>query len=499
MLLHTINTMENSINQLQAYIQNQPVPQHPQNINFKELAEDKVRQLAPGLDPAMSQLATVMATLQLKSEHETKVATHLLQKTVLETVNSVSRNKEEINHMRTAMTKNEHSLQQVQYNQSQVFSQLAQVYNTSTQSYNLAAENKQRSSKGTFIISGGGIPRPNKDENLYALIFPLVYKKYGIQVQPQEFKELHRLPNNKVLFSLYNRLPRSPYDQLIHAMNSNPNPEIKIYVSIQLFEPYAELYYIARRLKFYKCISNYRLDENGNTQIALQVDKMSFRFTGLDQLKYLGIQVPNQIFQEVAYRRNQISENRVKNDNANNEKANRARPNYNPGPGQYHHPPQSATTRSNYHQNTLTYNSHTPSSTLGHPQTAPRPPSVIQTTGQPPQQDHAGLPSHQQQGSHPGPRHTPRQGETAQVQSFNSSEPFVPAPNHPISQHFPYYSYQNPSIYSNPTPSSTGETGGGRWGAEEPHQGADQNRSQILDKQSRELQADIASMSYDMS
>ena len=113
--------MENSINQLQAYIQNQPVPQHPQNINFKELAEDKVRQLAPGLDPAMSQLATVMATLQLKSEHETKVATHLLQKTVLETVNSVSRNKEEINHMRTAMTKNEHSLQQVQCNQHQVF------------------------------------------------------------------------------------------------------------------------------------------------------------------------------------------------------------------------------------------------------------------------------------------------------------------------------------------------------------------------------------------
>ena len=187
----------------------------------------------------------------------------------------------------------------------------------------------------------------------------MIYKKYEIHVQPQEFQELLRLPNTKVLFSLYTRLPGSPYDQLIRAMKFNPNPEIKIYVFIQLFDPYAELYYIARRMK---CISNYRLDENGNTQIALQVDKMSFRFTGLDQLKYLSIQVPNQIFQEVAYRRNQISENRVRNDTANNEKAYRARPNYNPGPGQYH-PPQSAPTRSNYHQITQTYDSQLPSRT----------------------------------------------------------------------------------------------------------------------------------------
>ena len=116
-------------------------------------------------------------------------------------------------------------------------------------------------------------------------------------------------------------MPGWAFDQFIRAMNSNPKPEVKVYVSIQLFEPFAELYYIARRLKYYKYISNYRLDENGNTQIALQIDTMSFKFTGLDQLKALNISVPAQIYQEVAYRRNQIKENEARSAAINNEKA----------------------------------------------------------------------------------------------------------------------------------------------------------------------------------
>ena len=157
----------------------QLAPQPPQNINFKELAEEKVRQLAPSLDPSLLQLATVMATLQLKSEHESKMATHLLHGTVLETVHSVSTNKKEINHLKTSVTNNEQNFKQLQHNQSQVF---PQVHGTSPQSYNLTAENKQRGSKGTFIVSGGGIPRQHDNKALYALIFPLIYKKYGMYV-----------------------------------------------------------------------------------------------------------------------------------------------------------------------------------------------------------------------------------------------------------------------------------------------------------------------------
>ena len=392
------------------------------------------------------------------------------------------------------------NFKQLQYNQSQVFSQLSQVHGTSTQSYNLAAENKQRGSKGTFIVSGGGIPRQHDNETLYALIFPLIYRKYGIYVHPQELKELHRLPNNRVLFSLYSRLPGGSFEQLTRAMNSNPNPEIKIYVSIQLFEPYAELYYIARRLKFYKCISNYRLDENGNTQIALHIDKMSFKFTGLDQLKYLNIQVPNQIYQEVAFRRNQICENSAKNVTANNEKAYKVRPNYNQGPGQ-NHPHQSFIAQSNQHQNPQTTNKSVPlTSSPADSQPLPRAPSVIQFTGQPLQQDHARPPP-DQQFSNPGPNQASYDGATVQS---NSSGPFVQAPNPnnhgPYTHNYHNYSVKPPSFYSCPPPLSTGGSGGGRGpGAGQLQQAAEQEKNQSLEEQSRELHAEISSMCFDMS
>ena len=322
--------MENSVNQLQSHFQAQPVPPPPQNTNFQELAAEQVRQLGPSMDPALSQLATVMATMQLKADHDAKLSSHLLQKALLETVNNVKQNNQEISELKSSLTRSDHACVQLQQQQGQAFSQLGQVYETSVTSYNLAAETKQKCSKGNFIVSGEGVPRISENENLYTLIFPLIYRKYGINVHPSELKALHRLPNNKILFSLYSRMPGRAFDQLVRAMNSNPKPEVKVYVSIQLFEPFAELYYIARRLKYYKYISNYRLDENGNTQIALQIDTMSFKFTGLDQLKALNISVPAQIYQEVAYRRNQIKENEARSAAMNNEKAFKKRPNFVP-------------------------------------------------------------------------------------------------------------------------------------------------------------------------
>ena len=62
--------MGDSFNQLQSHFQAQPVPPPPQNINFQELAAELVRQLCPSMDPALSQLATVMATMHLESDHD---------------------------------------------------------------------------------------------------------------------------------------------------------------------------------------------------------------------------------------------------------------------------------------------------------------------------------------------------------------------------------------------------------------------------------------------
>ena len=56
---------------------------------------------------------------------------------------------------------------------------------------------------------------------------------------------------------------------------------------------------------------------------------MSFKFTGLDQLEALKVQIPQQIYQEVDYRRKQIKENEAKNIVLNTEKAYKTRISYN--------------------------------------------------------------------------------------------------------------------------------------------------------------------------
>ena len=91
----------------------------------------------------------------------------------------------------------------------------------------------------------------------------------------EELKALHRLPGNKIFFSLFSRMPGTSYEKLINQMNSNPRPHIKVFMSIQLFEPFSQHYYLARRLKQLKVISNYRLDENGVTHIIVIVNKLS--------------------------------------------------------------------------------------------------------------------------------------------------------------------------------------------------------------------------------
>ena len=70
----------------------------------------------------------------------------------------------------------------------------------------MAAETRQKGSKGNFIVSGDDLPKYTMNENLFYLIFPLIARKYGIQIQYAELKALHRLPGNRVLFSLHSRL-----------------------------------------------------------------------------------------------------------------------------------------------------------------------------------------------------------------------------------------------------------------------------------------------------
>ena len=153
--------------------------------------------------------------------------------------------------------------------------------------YYMACENRQRTSKGNLILSGRHLPRYQEGENLLQITRDIVYRKYGIDINPAEFKVVHRIAGGKILFSLHSRICGLGYDQLVKSINSNPNPSVETYLSIQLFEPYSDLFYMARRLKAFKVISYYRIDENGHTFIALNENSKAFRFSNIDQLKQI--------------------------------------------------------------------------------------------------------------------------------------------------------------------------------------------------------------------
>ena len=321
-----MSTMEQATNDLVSHIQSTSVPQPPQEVNFNHLATQQVSQV-PGLDPSQAQLATFLATLQIKAEHEARLARHLLEKSLMTTINTVNSHSQDIANVKRSADALQSGQSDLEKNQQYIFTQLHHIHSLAWKSFQTAAENKQRSSKGNFIVQGDHVPAYSPGEDLYSKIFPRIYEKYGIHVYPNELKALHRLPNGKVFFSLSTRLPGQNFFHFTRLMNSNPQPHIKVFVTIQLFDSYAELYYIARRLKHHNVISNYRLDENGNTQIALSPTTQSFRFTSLEQLESLQVVIPPQIREEINYRRNQMSQNEEKSVKINNEKSGRQRPN----------------------------------------------------------------------------------------------------------------------------------------------------------------------------
>ena len=113
--------MEESADELQSQPQPQAAPQPPQNVNFHQLAQEQVRQWAPGLDPAQSQLATFLATMQIKAEHEARLARHLLEKTLSDTVQTVSSHTADISQLKVTVSDVQSGQADLQHNQNDIY------------------------------------------------------------------------------------------------------------------------------------------------------------------------------------------------------------------------------------------------------------------------------------------------------------------------------------------------------------------------------------------
>ena len=316
--------------QLQSFLAkpNERAPLSPtnqeSNSGYELHVQQQVEQLGP--TPSLLQVTAVLLAQSSKAEHEAKKARQELSKNLVETVKVVKTHHTDIEKLKTDMSLAEVAFGEMKGNQSELSTKMNELETMVNKTYTITCENKQRSSKGNFILSGEHIPRFRPNEDILAIVLDLVFRKYEIEIYPQEFKVIHRLQGGRILFALHNRLPGWSFERLIRAMNSNPHAGLKVYVSIQLFEPFSELFYIARRLKYHQIISYYRLDENGYTFIALNEQSKAFKFTSLDQLKLLQIQVPQGVINELYERRDKIAESEKHSAEENLRKALEPRP-----------------------------------------------------------------------------------------------------------------------------------------------------------------------------
>ena len=315
--------MDQSLAELQAVINGQ-LPATVGGIpwstcDYEAQAQAKVDEL--GTDPTFKQVAALMVSSVNKVEGEAKQCRAVITHHLTETIKTVTKHSGEIIELKEDLVRTKDGLGGLKSGQEDITSKMTWMQEKVSKAHEIACNSRQHSSKGTFILSGEHIPKYSPQENLFHLLTYSLYHKYRISLTYHELKTLHRISGNRILFSLHSRLPGMAYDQLINVMNTNPQRNFKVFVSIQLFEPFQELYYFARRLKFHKVIGYYRLDANGNTWISLTENSRNFKFAGVDQLAKLGVDVPGYVLDEVNQRKSSIIQNEQEMIKQNFEKA----------------------------------------------------------------------------------------------------------------------------------------------------------------------------------
>ena len=272
-----------------------------ESSNHSVKAAEEVEVL--GQNPSLSQTTTLLMTQFKKMEEEMKNSNKALAHHLMETIANVKQQGEEIMKIKEDLTAKATAIKKVEESQASSRNKVKSLEEKTERNFDLISSNRQRETKGNFIVSGDHIPTYTQNENLFNIMSQAVWHKYGTFIQWEELQSLHRLPGNKIFFSLFSRMPGTTFEKLISHMNSNPNPNVRIYISIQLLEPFNQIFYLARKLKQNRVISNYRLDENGVTHVALSQEHKTFRLHGVEQLQRMKINLPPDLLRELEMRK----------------------------------------------------------------------------------------------------------------------------------------------------------------------------------------------------
>ena len=133
-----MSAMDQALHDLIADVEANPTPQHPPEATYESLAAEQVGRM--GLDPALSRFAMYMTTLQLQSNHESKLCRDRITAAMSSTTASVTTNTNDIAQLKETVKEAEVAYTQVQSNQDYMVEHLAEIKAIAIRSYNVAVE-----------------------------------------------------------------------------------------------------------------------------------------------------------------------------------------------------------------------------------------------------------------------------------------------------------------------------------------------------------------------
>ena len=198
---------------------------------------------ALGENPSVKDLANLLLTDLGGRIDQIKHSQGVLASGIAQNTKDVELHGRQIEWLRGQCRASDEKQQAVQSQLEEVKKALAAVEEEKAKQYRLTCEIRQRGVKGNFILSGPHVPRYARGENLYDIVCRIVWDKYGVELDWWQMKALHRLPNNGIILAMNTRMPGAASERLMAAVNSNPNPQVKAYLNIQLMEPFNSLHY----------------------------------------------------------------------------------------------------------------------------------------------------------------------------------------------------------------------------------------------------------------
>ena len=154
-----MSDINNSIRDFEASLQ-APVP--PPTTDHETAAREQVARL--GENPSTAQMTTLMVTMMNKNRHETQYFQEHLSHRLLGTMNTVANHETDIGNLKGEVKNVGDSVAKISSENEDMRARLASVEATTLLSHKIAIENKQRSCKGNFILSGDMIPPPSQNK-----------------------------------------------------------------------------------------------------------------------------------------------------------------------------------------------------------------------------------------------------------------------------------------------------------------------------------------------